>query len=236
MNHFFVFLLISSIIISGSVGSNNINLSDQGKNTDNLNSLTPYASGTSKVDLADKTTEINDTTKVKNPFFFENNDLLLNYSAKISFDEVIESDIKLYVNEIATFKYGKLYELKIDPVNGIPYDRVCLGCFYVQEDKIYKIEGNLNKLGSNDEILNDSEIVCQNKRMEDALNKDEPGWHHYIEVSGDKIEYHAYDNQISTGYYESYVWEKGQGLIYYKSGYGAESESIELRLKKSINY
>lgn len=62
------------------------------------------------------------------------------------------------------------------------------------------------------------------------LGEDESGFHSYLEVKGDKREYHSYNNQVSTGYYESFIWEKGKGLINYRSGYGAESNSIELQL------
>jgi hypothetical protein len=59
----------------------------------------------------------------------------------------------------------------------------------------------------------------------------EPGWHHYVTVNGDIIESHSYDKQVESGYYETFIWEKGRGLIYYASGYGAERDSIELTIK-----
>jgi hypothetical protein len=123
--------------------------------------------------------------------------------------------------------------LRFDSIEGVPNERLSLGYFYVQKDKIYKIQPtneNLSKLKTNEELQNDSVIVCQDKEIKDTLGKDEPGFHHYLEVNGDKREYHSYINQVSTGYYESFTWEKGKGLVNYRSGYGAEKDSIELQL------
>ena len=139
---------------------------------------------------------------------------------------------------MASLKDGKLYELKLDFIEGVPIERLCLGYFYVQKDKIYKIElteENLNKVKKGEGLPDSSVIVCQDKELKDTLSKDEPGFHHYLEVDGDKREYHSYNNQVSTGYYESYTWDKGKGLINYRSGYGAERDSIELQLKNGYS-
>lgn len=168
-----------------------------------------------------------------NLFFFNSNVSQLKYKGGFLFDDIIEKDVILNINEIAELKYGKLYELKLDPVEGVPNERLNLGYFYVEEDKIYKIEPteeNLNKLKTTKELPTDSTIVCQDKEMKDNLNKDELGWHQYIEVDGDKRVYNSYNNQTDTGYYESFTWGKNKGLTYYKSGFGAESDSIELQL------
>jgi len=107
--------------------------------------------------------------------------------------------VKLQISEIANLKNGKLYELKLDSIEGVPTERLSLGYFYVQKDKIYKIEPteeNLNKLKTSEEVPNGSAIVCQDKELKDALSKDEAGWHHYIVVNGDKREYHSYNNSF----------------------------------------
>lgn len=49
-----------------------------------------------------------------------------------------------------------------------------------------------------------------------------------LEVKGNERVYHSYNNQIETGFYESFIWEKNIGLISYESGYGAERDSIVL--------
>ena len=166
-------------------------------------------------------------------FFFKDNVSQLNYKGSFLFDDDLEKDVKMHISEVANLKYGKLYELKLDAIEGIPNDRLNLGYFYVQKDKIYKIqptEENLSKLKTSEELPNDSVIVCQNKEIKDTLSEDESGWHHYMELNGNKREYHSYNNKVETGYYESFIWEKNKGLINYRSGYGAESDSIELQL------
>lgn len=106
----------------------------------------------------------------------------------------------------------------------------------MQKDTIYKIdltEENLSKLKTSGELPSGSIIVCRNDEIKDELDKDEPGLHHYLIADGDKREYHSYNNQVATGYYETFIWEKGKGLINYRSGYGAARDSIELQLKNN---
>jgi len=125
-----------------------------------------------------------------------------------------------------------LYELKLSSIKDIAQKRLSLGYFYVQKDRIYKIDPtkeNLDRL-KNKELPKDRVIVCQNEEVKDTLGEEETGWYHYIEVNGDKREYHSYNNLVSTGYYEAFTWEKGRGLVGYRSGFGAERDSIELEL------
>ncbi|ADQ47062.1 hypothetical protein Calkro_2226 [Caldicellulosiruptor kronotskyensis 2002] len=176
------------------------------------------------------------TEKIKNPFFFNESIQRIEYKGKFLFDDLIEKNVKLNIVKKASLKYGELYELKLEPIEGIPLERLSLGYFYVQKDKIYKIvptKENLSKLKTKDELPSDSVIVCQEKELKDPLSRDRLGFHHYIVVNGDKREYHSFNNQIETGYYESFTWEKDKGLIYYRSGYGAEKDAIELKLKEN---
>lgn len=171
--------------------------------------------------------------KNESSYFFTNNISEQNYKGKFLFDDIIEQDVTLNINELANLKYGKLYELKLDPIEGINDERLNLGYFYVQGDKIYKIEPteqNLDMLKTNEELPKDTVIVCQDTQIEDSLDDNEQGFHHYLDVNGDKREYHSYNNQVSTGYYESFTWKKDIGLTNYRSGYGAENDSIELQL------
>lgn len=72
------------------------------------------------------------------------------------------------INELANLKYVKLYELKLDFIEGVPNERLRLDYFYVQKDKIYKIEPtkeNLSKLKTSVELPNGSVIVCQDKEI-----------------------------------------------------------------------
>lgn len=175
---------------------------------------------------------ITDADTMDNSYFYKNDVLQMNYKGIFIFDDIIEKEVKLNINKVVNLKNGKLYELKLDSIEGVPNERLSLGFFYVKNDKIYKIEiseENVDILKTSGEIPNGSVIVCQDNEIKDTLGKDESGWHYYLEVDGDRREYCLYNNQVSSGYYESFTWEKSKGLISYRSGYGAERDSIELQ-------
>ena len=189
------------------------------------------AYGCAKTDTSQKNAI--DTSYANNKFFFANTDSKLAYKGTFLFDDMIEQDVTLNIKEIVDLTYGKLYELKLEHIEDVPDERLSLGYFYVQEDKIYKMdpsEENLGNLKTSEQLPVYSMIVCQDKEIKDTLWEDEPGFHQYLDINGDRREFHSYNNQVSTGYYESYTWEKTKGLIYYESGYGAGRDSIALAL------
>lgn len=208
---FIILLLIGTLLIYGCTKSNDVpNASKQGG-------------------------DIADIEAADNPFFFDNGISEQVYIGRFLFDDIVEDNVKLNISEIADLKDGRLYELKLDPVEGIPEDRLDLGYFYVMKDTIYRLGPtleNLDRLKTSEELPDESVIVCQDQESKDTLSEDEPGFHHYVEAAGDKRVYHSYNNEVSTGYYESFTWEKGKGLTNYRSGYGAESEAIELQIKQ----
>lgn len=225
-----ILLTIGVIFTSGCTKSNEF--PNSVKQSSDISNSKP----SSQADSVSTKTETKDDLNIEtvdNPYFFKSNISQLNYNGKFLFDDIMDQDINLNINELANFKNGKLYELKIDAIEGVPDNRLNLGYFYVQKDKIYKIESteeNIDKLKTSEELLNDSVIVSQDKEIKDVLGKDEQGFHHYLEINEDKQEYHSYNNQVDTGYYESFIWEKDKGLVNYRSGYGAERDSIELQL------
>lgn len=179
--------------------------------------------------------EIEEDARVSNPFFFSNDISQVEYKGSFAFDDFIDQDVKLNITELTRLRNGMLYELKLDPVPGIPEDRLSLGYFYVQADKIYKIEPseeNISRLKTSEELPEGSVIVCQDEEIKDTLGEDEPGSHHWLEANGEKREYRSYNNQAASGYYESFTWEKGKGLAGYRSGFGAERDSIDLQYKE----
>lgn len=174
----------------------------------------------------DNKSETKKAQEVTDSFFFGKDISEVKYSLK----DRTNRDITLHINEI-DFKLDKMYELKLDEIDDIPDDRLTLGYFYVQEDKIYKIDTYyFDKQKTIAELLLDSAVVCQENELEDDLDEDEKGWHQYIKIDGSIREYHAWNNLVETGYYEAFTWEKGKGLVYYRSGFGAERDGIELTL------
>lgn len=225
-------ILILTFSLLFTYGCTKLENSKQSSNPSNNQMPIQGSSGTNKPEAEGDSSTV---SSIENPFFFKNDISQMNYKGKFLFntDEFIEKDTVLHINEIINLENGKVYELKLDSTNDIPNERLNLGYFYVQQDKIYKIEHNqenLNKLKEGEEIPDNSVIVCQEKELKDELNENERGWHHYVKVNGDIREYHAYNNLTSTGYYETFIWEKDKGLIQYRSGYGAERDSIELNL------
>lgn len=223
-----IILVIGLISMSGCVKPDNkLSITKEGNNIKIVEPTTQDGLNTNKADSA------TDADSINNLFFFKNNVSELNYKGKFLFNDIAEKEVKLHINKLANLKYGNLFELKIEYVEDVPVERLILEYFYVQNDIIYKIEPsqeNLDKLKLGKEITDDSEIVCQDREIKDSLGVDELGWHRYLKVDGDRREYHAYNNKVSTGYYESFIWEKNKGLINYRSGYGAERDSIELQL------
>lgn len=151
--------------------------------------------------------------------------------------ELIERDVKVYANLIVKSNFGSVYKLEIEPTKNVSGERLILGNFYILKDKIYKIEpseNNLNKI-KNNEFFSEGIIVCQEEEIPDYLGGNTKGEHRYLTVKGNKREFHMYNDRVNTGYFETYVWEKNIGLKYYKSGYGAEKDLIEIKLIEGVN-
>lgn len=181
--------------------------------------------------------EINDVESkgtsylIKNPFFFQEGSSSMKYKGYFSIDEEIEEmNVNLYFKEKLKLKNGILYELKIEQIEGISEERLRLGYFYVLQYKIYKIEPteeNLELL-KRGKIPKDGIIVCEDKELKESLKSEKKGEHQYWIVDGDKREYHLYNDGTETGYFETFIWKKNVGLIFYQSGYGAQRDLIKL--------
>lgn len=174
----------------------------------------------------------------ENLFFFKEGVQSLNYNARFTYlsDVPLPNKVQLLITEKEHFNNGIVYKIKIncdgyfDGIDSWGEDRFNLGYFYVQKDKIYLIRSLdvFDKSTSETDIINEGIIVCQTEEMKDVLEKSEKGWHKSIIVDGNRREYHGYNTLSETGYYERFIWEEDFGLVEYKSGYGAESDNIEL--------
>ncbi len=198
---------------------------------------TSIASATINKKTEDAETDyINEDNKPQsNTFFFKDNITEATYSGTFAFGEDVQTlDVKLSVEQVALLKDGAVYELELEPVDGVGEERLNLGYFYVQKNTIYRFDAsheNLESLKSSYKLPEDSVIVCQAKELKDKLGEDESGFHYYIEVDGNKRVYHSYNDMTGTGYFESFTWEKNKGLVNYRSGFGAENDLIELQIK-----
>ncbi|GLC80072.1 hypothetical protein [Lacrimispora brassicae] len=177
---------------------------------------------------------------VQNKYFFPD-ESSITYKTRFTFleEEPLPQEVDLLINEILRFKHGILYELKVNydgEFSGRIYydwDRFHLGYFYVQEDKIFLLRGEniLNEITSEEDIFSMGKIVCQDEELKDSLNEDQKGEHEYISVNENQRQYHSYNNLVESGFYETFVWEQDIGLVGYRSGFGAEKDSIELYLE-----
>ncbi|EGO62442.1 hypothetical protein [Acetonema longum] len=228
MKRILTIILAASFLLASACTKTN-NIPNQGGD---INRIKQSAKADLTLVNASNITNTTDVGTIGNIFFFNKNSKL-QYKGTFLFDDIIKKDVKLNIKELADLRYGKLYELKIDSIEGVRNERLNLGYFYVQKDKIYRIgptKENFSKLKTSEELPEGSVIVCQDKEIKDALNRDQAGSHHYLEVNGNRREYHSLNNKVTTGYYESFTWEKGKGLTNYRSGFGAERDSITLQL------
>ena len=163
-------------------------------------------------------------------------------------------DYKTEINflEVAKLKKGVLYHLKIGQASEfkIPTKRLSLGYFYVQKNRImriwenndYEAQGNvwtlskktLNRIIKTSEIPKYSTIVWQKKTYKDTLKHDKIDWHQYLKKIQDspkkRLRYGGYYQYPQhSGYWETFIWEEGTGLIFYQSGYRDGVECIMLK-------
>lgn len=180
----------------------------------------------------EKEIKVNSDENSLETIFFINRLSKEKYKAEFMFDDILNEEISLEIKLISSLNNGKVYSIKIITESEIPKERLCLGYFYVTKEKIYKINLELNRIKKEKNIellIKNSSIVYQNQSKSDKLGKQAKGVHENILVNKDKITYNSYNSGVETGYYESFIWKKGIGLIGYRSGYGAERDSIELK-------
>ena len=164
----------------------------------------------------------------------------------------LEYKTKMNFIKIAKLKKGILYHLKIEQASDlkIPTKRLSLGYFYVQKNRImriwenndYEAQGNvwtlskktLNRIIKTSEIPKYSTIVWQKKTYKDTLKHDKIDWHQYLKKIQDspkkRLRYGGYYQYPQhSGYWETFIWEEGTGLIFYQSGYRDGVECIRLK-------
>ena len=164
----------------------------------------------------------------------------------------LEYKTKMNFIKIAKLKKGILYHLKIEQASDlkIPTKRLSLGYFYVQKNRImriwenndYEAQGNvwtlskktLNRIIKTSEIPKYSTIVWQKKTYKDTLKHDKIDWHQYLKKIQDspkkRLRYGGYYQYPQhSGYWETFIWEEGTGLIFYQSGYRDGVECIMLK-------
>jgi hypothetical protein len=166
----------------------------------------------------------------------------------------LEYKTKMNFIKVAKLKKGILYHLKIQQASDfkIPTKRLSLGYFYVQKNKIiriwenndYQAQGNvwtlskktLNRIIKTSKIPKYSATIWQKKTYKDTLKQDKIAWHQYLKKIQDspkkRLRYGGYYQYPQhSGYWETFIWEEGTGLIFYQSGYRDGVDYIMLKRK-----
>ncbi len=134
--------------------------------------------------------------------------------------------------EIKKTALGKIYEVELDlktsSLESIEKSRLALGYFYVQGEKILRCDksDSADVFVQKGEFPPNATVIFQDTEKPDSLQADAKGFHEFITVQGNTVVYHSYSNLVETGFYEDFFWEKGVGLIAYRSGFGAQRDEL----------
>ena len=208
--------------------------------------LLGFSGETINTEISNPVKTASETSPVQNPFFFNSGTTRVQYEGRYILYDVIEQPFFLNIIHLENFKNGTLYVLLLDrlrvsdPMDQLPAGRQNLGYFYVTKDKIYKMSDYetfsaakhtevINSISKNEkDFIKKCQLVCQDKATADKPDKD--GWHEYIEVEGDKRRFRQYNDGGGSTWYERIVWQKGKGIIFYRSGYGSGREEAAFGL------
>lgn len=194
-----------------------------------------------------------DASDAINPYFLYRDNQTETMNGIFYFDEfgdisIPKKDIVFNYSLVGKYENKELYKIYIDKVQGykIPEDRLSIGLFVVEDDKITRLSDNkMNLWNPKNKTIRDfldsgtipkeSQVVCQDKEISDDSNKIK-GWHYTLEIEGDIRSYYScYNSGNSKGkesyYWESFVWEKNKGLVEYECGYKAGRNYYKLKKK-----
>ena len=159
-----------------------------------------------------------------NEFFPHLDGDVIEYTGEFLFDEAVDFDGKVQVEKIRNTNKGILYCLTIlEP--GIKMTdpwKINPDCskiyFNVTKDEIYLYESNKNQ---------SSETPVMN------LHANELSVPYEFTCDGTTSVYRYVEDATETGFYETFIFKKGKGLVEYKRGYGAGRDHVGLRMKET---
>lgn len=185
-----------------------------------------------------------------NPYFFPEDKTIIKYEGEFDVAGVYfkekdvrfgRVDVDVAVEKEKVLENGILYSIKIVDEDKFYYDngeigeygrnRMHLGYFYVQAEKIYLIRDlEIGPDITEKELLKYGKVICQIEPKEDVLDPEEKGRHEGIGIIGDQCISGWCQNYIETDWWESFIWQKGLGLVEYKSGRGALAELVYITI------
>lgn len=184
-----------------------------------------------------------------NPYFYSTKVCYMTAELQyIDFETVKTIDGELELQWLKEYDDGNLYKLTVEPVDNITdylgEERLNI-YFYVTPDKIYRLWSYdvhddehiefynndtllMETLNTDEKLLENAELVCCMEDIPDELEAAETGKHVTIVQNGEQITYNRVDIGESGNreFYESFVWEQGNGLVEYKSGYRVEADIL----------
>ena len=222
-----VFALLLFLLVGCTYLEQDNDISDELSSEIDASSNVELSSAAPTTSLASSPTELLDDMSTS--FFFPKSLKHIKYNGYISFDGDY-TKVSFMLQIAKKEELENLYELFFDKIEGIPDDRLNLGYFYVDNKTIYRLKIPLEGVSniSYELIVLNSDIVCCEQPIDDEIDNEDRGIHRSLKVFNEKCESYFYNNQVETGFYEAFVWELGKGLIEYKSGFGAERDSIHI--------
>ena len=170
------------------------------------------------------------SAKIHNDYFFTEGSKEYTYKVKnFFFEDPDEITVKLEL--IANYEKGDVYSLTVQ-YEDIPertawgMDRYALGTFYVTEDSIY-MEEQCEKIPTEEEFLAGSMLIYSKS----GKAQNPADYETKIEEDGDDYKFSFWNPLVESGYYCNMTWTKNKGLTYFRNGFGAEREPIEIELK-----
>lgn len=169
--------------------------------------------------------------------------------------EIGETNIEFVVSRMTDwygenyYEGGILYQLRLGVSNDIVESLDCQ-LFYVTPYKIYRVHDYFEQDGeripisdlpngvwdalrawrTKEELIQNSDIVCQAEDMECAPEEGAAGTYVNIQREGNLVTCSRREMGAdgNTGFHETFVWKEGGGLVEYRSGYGEETEDFGL--------
>ena len=104
-------------------------------------------------------------------------------------------------------------------------ERFNIGTFYVTDESIYVLFDRTDT-PTEEDFIESGNIICS-QDMEQNVD----GQLTRITNDGDTCTCLLSNTLTESGFYSEYEWTKGKGLTYFRSGYGAEGEPIEIKMQ-----
>ena len=145
------------------------------------------------------------------------------------FEEEIES-IPVSITKISSSDEGDVYSYDIvyDDQSfeyDMERDRFNIGTFLFTDDEIY-VSTSLNYETDEQDYFDSSVLVYSDEDYTDEVE----GYDVKLHNDGNLCKFTLSNNRVESGYYMEYIFNSDKELVYFRSGYGAERDPIEITL------